>query len=75
MTYSLESKLGDLLTDQRVIDILNRYVPGASKNPQISLAKGMPLKVILTFPQARQAGLTREQVEKILAEANELPPL
>ncbi|MGA9396920.1 MAG: hypothetical protein WBV22_01565 [Anaerolineaceae bacterium] len=75
MIYSLDSKLGDLLLDQRVIDILEKYVPGASKNPQIALAKGMALKVILTFPQARQAGLTKELVEKIIAEANALPPL
>lgn len=73
MTYSLDSKLGDLLVDQRVIDILDKYVPGASKNPQISLARSMPLEVILTFPQARQAGLTRELVEKILVDANALP--
>lgn len=73
MAYSLDSKLGDLLVDPRVIEILEKYLPSASKNPQISLAKGMALKVILTFPQARQAGLTRELVEKILAEANALP--
>lgn len=74
MTYSLDSKLGDLLVDQRVIDILEKYLPGASKNPQIGMARGMALKVILTFPQARQAGLTKELVEKIIAEANGLPP-
>ena len=74
MSYSLDSKLGDLLVDPRVIEILNKYLPGASKNPQIGMAKGMALKVILTFPQARQAGLTRELVEKTIAEANALPP-
>jgi hypothetical protein len=74
MTYSLDSKLGDLLVDPRVIDILNKYLPGASSNPMIGMARGMTLKVILTFPQARQAGLTKELAEKVLAEANALPP-
>ena len=73
MTYSLDSKLGDLLVDPRVIDILNKHIPGASSNPMIGMARGMTLKVILTFPQARQAGLTRELAEKVLAEANALP--
>jgi hypothetical protein len=73
MTYSLDSKLGDLLVDPRVIDILNKHIPGASTNPMIGMARGMTLKVILTFPQARQAGLTRELAEKVLAEANSLP--
>lgn len=74
MTYSLDSKLGDLLQDARVVDIFDKYLPGASKNPMIGMAKGMVLKVILTFPQARQAGLTKELAEKVLAEANALPP-
>ena len=38
MTYSLDSKLGDLLVDRRVIEILDKYLPGASKNPQIGMA-------------------------------------
>ena len=74
MTYSLDSKLGDLLQDARVVDILDKYLPGASKNPMIGMARGMTLKVILTFPQARLARLTKELAEKVLAEANALPP-
>jgi hypothetical protein len=74
MSYSLDSKLGDLLVDPRVVDILNKHIPGASTNPMIGMARGMTLKVILTFPQARQAGLTKELAEKVLAEANTLPP-
>jgi len=74
MTYSLDSKLGDLLVDPRVVQILEKYLPGASKNPMIGMAKGMALKVILTFPQARQAGLTKELAEKVITEANALPP-
>jgi hypothetical protein len=74
MPYSLDSKLGDLLTDPRVVAILEKQLPGASKNPMIGMARGMTLKVILTFPQARQAGLTKELAEKVLAEANALPP-
>ena len=66
MTYSLDSKLGDLLVDPRVVLILEKYLPGASKNPMIGMAKGMALKVILTFPQARQAGLTKELAEKVI---------
>jgi hypothetical protein len=73
MAYSLDSKLGDLLDDPRVVTILEKYLPGASKNPMIGMARGMSLKVILTFPQARQAGLTKELAEKVLAEANALP--
>jgi len=74
MAYSLDSKLGDLLVDPRVVAVLEKHLPGASKNPMIGMARGMSLKVILTFPQARQAGLTKELAEKVLAEANALHP-
>ncbi|MBN2257164.1 MAG: hypothetical protein JW704_04985 [Anaerolineaceae bacterium] len=73
MIYSLDSKLGDFLQDPRVVTILNKHLPGASSHPMIGMARNMALKVILTFPQARQAGLTKELVEKVIAEANALP--
>jgi len=34
------------------------------------MAKGMTLKMILSLPQAEQLGVTKEKVEKLLAEVN-----
>jgi hypothetical protein len=36
----------------------------------IGLAKGMTLKALLAMPQAKQAGITEDMVQKVLAEIN-----
>ena len=70
MTYSMDSKAGELLKDKGAVEILEKYVPGISKNPMVALAKGMTLKKLLEIPQAKQAGLTEEMVLKVLEEIN-----
>lgn len=70
MAYSLDTKVGDLLKDTHAVDILEKHVPGISKNPMIGLAKGMTLRSVISMPQAKQAGLTEDMVNKVLAEIN-----
>ena len=38
----------------------------------IGMAKGMTLKAVVAMPQAKQAGLTEDKVEQVLAEINAL---
>lgn len=70
MAFTLESKVGALLKDSKAVEILEKYVPGITKNPMVALAKGMTLTKLLDMPQAKQAGITREMVDKVLAEIN-----
>jgi len=70
MAYSLDTKVGEILKDIHAVEILERHVPGVSKNPMLGLAKGMTLKSLLAMPQAKQAGITEEMVTKVLAEIN-----
>ncbi len=70
MAYTLETKVGDILGDTNAVEILEKHAPGLAKNPMIGLASGMTLKQILSMPQARDAGVTEEMVEKVLAEIN-----
>ena len=70
MTYTLDTKVGDILKDLHAVEILEKHVPGISKNPMIGLASGMTLKQILSMPQAKDAGLTEDMVKKVLAEIN-----
>jgi hypothetical protein len=50
--------------------LLDKYVPGASTNPMIAMAKGMSLRMLLSLPQAKQFGLTEEKAESLLQEIN-----
>jgi len=70
MTYTLDTKVGDILDDTNAVEILEKYAPGVSKNPMLALASGMTLKAILSMPQAKDAGITEEMVTKVLAEIN-----
>ena len=70
MAFTLESKVGELLKDKKAVEILEKYVPGITKNPMIGLAKGMALKSLLNMPQVKQYGVTPEMVDKVLVEIN-----
>lgn len=70
MTYTLDSKVGELLKDPEAVKIIERYAPGVLKNPMIGFAKGMTLKSVVSMPQARDAGLTEDMISKVLAEIN-----
>lgn len=70
MNYTMDTKVGQILDDTGAVKILEKYVPGISKNPMVGLAKGMTLKALLAMPQAKEAGITEEMVKKVLAEIN-----
>jgi len=38
--------------------------------PMVKLVEGMSLEALLAFPQAKQIGITKEMVNKVLAEIN-----
>jgi len=70
MTYTMLSKVGELLKDKKAVEILERYAPGLSKNPLIGLFKGKTLEALLAMPQAKQYGITKDMVENVLKEIN-----
>ena len=70
MAYTILTKVGVILKDPKAVKILEKYVPGLTKNPLIGLAKGMTVKSLLAMPQAKDAGITEEMVLKVLAEIN-----
>lgn len=71
MSYTLKSKLGDLLKDAVAVKILEKSAPGITTNPMIGFARGMSLDALLALPQARQYGITKEMVLKVLDEINQ----
>ena len=70
MAYTLDTKVGDLLKDTHAVDVLEKHVPGISRNPMISMASGMTIKSLLAMPQAQQYGVTEEKVKQVLDEIN-----
>jgi hypothetical protein len=70
MAYSVDTKVGELLKDTHAVEVLEKHVPGISKNPMIGMASGMTIKSLLAMPQAQQYGVTEEKVKAILDEIN-----
>ena len=70
MTVSLESKVGEILKNKKAVEVLEKYVPGITKNPMLALAKGMTLKNVLAMSQVKQYGITQEMITKVIDEIN-----
>lgn len=69
MSFSTESKLGDLLDNEQTKAILEKHLPGISTHPQIGMGKGFPLTVVANF----SGGLiTPELLEKVNADLKAL---
>lgn len=49
MSFSTQTKLGDLLDNEATKAILEKHMPGISEHPQIGMGKGFPLAVVANF--------------------------
>lgn len=68
MGFSLSSRIRDLLTDERAKAVVEKHLPGVSKHPMLPEAYYMTLKEVSYYPEARQAGLTKEILAAIEAD-------
>ena len=65
MSFSIESKLGDLLDNEQTKAILEKHLPGISTHPQIAMGKGFALSMVAKF----SGGLiTDELLQKVDAD-------
>ncbi len=62
MPFSVDTKLGELLANEKARAVLEKHLPGISTHPQINLVKGMSLRVIANYPQA---GISQEKLKAI----------
>ena len=65
MALSINSTIKTLLADEEAKAVLEKHLPGVTKHPQIGMVYYMTLRSVATYPEARQAGLTREKLEAI----------
>jgi len=66
----MDTTVAELLKDTHAVQVLEKHVPGVSKNPMIGMASGMTIKSLLAMPQAVQYGVTEEKVKQVLEEIN-----
>jgi len=67
MALSVDSKLGDILGDEKGKAVLEKHMPGISTHPQLAMAKGMTLKQIAGMSQGQISQATIDAINKDLA--------
>jgi hypothetical protein len=53
MALSVNSSISQLMKDPRAVQILESYLPGASRHPMLPMAMGMSLRQVAYEPQAQ----------------------
>ena len=65
MPYSIDSKVGDLLDNAAPRAVIEKLMPELPNNPQISMARGMSLKMVAGFSGGK---VTPAMLESVNAE-------
>lgn len=62
--FNLDSKIKEIIENKEAIAIMESYIPGSSKNPQLALVRGLKIKSLIG--KGHYAGLTPEQEKEAL---------
>jgi len=62
---SLDTKIKDILENPAAKGIVEKYLPGISKNPLVDMVKGMSLRDVASLKPAQKLGLTPEVLANI----------
>lgn len=53
MAYSMDTTMGEILSNPEAVKVLDELMPGASTNPMMKMAKGFSLGKIAKTPAAK----------------------
>lgn len=67
MAYTLDTTMGEILSNPEAVKVMDELMPGASKNPMMKMAKGFTLGKIAKTPAAK---VSTEQVQSLLDALN-----
>ena len=69
---TVDSKLAEILDVPEFKAIFDEVIPGLSSNPMVGVGKGMAIKYLMKYPQAKGLGFTAYKVQEILDRCNAL---
>ncbi len=70
---SLDSKIKEIVENPAAKEIVEKHLPGITKNPMVKMAYGMTLRAVSSLRQARQLGITPEVMTKLEEEFKTIP--
>ena len=62
MGFSVDSKLKDLLADERAREVLRKHFPESANDPRINMVMYYSLRAIASFPEA---GITSDKLKAL----------
>ena len=70
MAFNADSKFGDLLDNPAAKAVLSKHLPELDKaGPMLNMARGMTLKAVAGFPQAK---ISPDKLKAIVAELEKI---
>lgn len=66
--YSIDATVSELMENEESMAVLKEVVPGMINSPMIGMAKGMPLRTVLSFAGGKVPPEKVAELEKKLAE-------
>jgi hypothetical protein len=70
MAFNADSKFGDLLDNPAAKAVLSKHLPDLDKaGPMLNMARGMTLKAVAGFPQAK---IPPDKLKAIVAELEKI---
>jgi len=67
MAYSMDTTMGEILSNPEAVKVLDSLMPGASTNPMMKMAKGFTLGKIAKTPAAK---VSVDQVQQLVDALN-----
>jgi hypothetical protein len=69
VAFDENSRLREIIADERAKAILDKHFPGASTHPQLSMGLGLTLKQISYYPES---GMTADKLKALVEELGRL---
>ena len=70
MRFNRHSTVRQVLANEKARAVLEKHVPGVSAHPDLPMAMDMSLAEAASYPEA---GISRDQLEALVAELEKLP--
>lgn len=69
MAFTLYSTVGKILSNEQAKALVEKHFPGATSHPMLSMAWGMTIGEVASYPEA---GITSTQLQAFLTELTKI---
>ncbi|MBE6109724.1 MAG: hypothetical protein E7194_04825 [Erysipelotrichaceae bacterium] len=67
---SLDSKVRDILRSEEGRAVLEKYIPGSTKDPRMKLVGALTYRKLLSYPESAEAAKFAEEIDRDLKECS-----